>query len=241
MNPYGPQQSVLQTWILLWEATSSSRPWCCKALALTSSCTRSSSWHRSASGSCWKRCCTKANWDLRTCRSFLSTKRPEEKYNNYKVGAAEVKTDTACDIFIERGILYVFWCHSCITLTNHTRISCFSTRHLCENIKLLLHTLGKVPGLNLAFACLLKNLLKAQWDTLRLQRAAWSWLRLWTRLICPSVMHSSPRSRRRVIPWSKEREACCSLAFSPGLSLRCLPSTHCWEMQERHKVKGKFC
>lgn len=65
----------LQTWSLLWEATSCSRACCCSDLALTSSCTRSSSWHLSASGSCWNRYWTKATWDRSTCRSFCITKR----------------------------------------------------------------------------------------------------------------------------------------------------------------------
>lgn len=94
---------ALQTWVLLWEATSCSRACCCKALALTSSCTHSSSWHFSASGSRWNRFCTNANWDLRTCRSFWITKRPEVKWNNCKVGlmhkARDVETETECDIF----------------------------------------------------------------------------------------------------------------------------------------------
>lgn len=74
---------------------------------------------------------------------------------------------------------------------------------------------------------------KLLWDTWCLPRTAWSWLRLWTRLICFSFIPSSPRSSRWVIPWSKEQDACCSLAFSPGLSLTCRPRTHCWETQRR--------
>lgn len=86
-------------------------------------------------------------------------------------------------------------------------------------------------SLTLSFCWLLKKLLKAQWDTCCLQRTSWSWPRLWTWLICLSFMHSSPTSRRWVIPWSQAQDACCSLAFSPGLSLRCRPRTHRWDVR----------
>lgn len=99
-------KGALQTRILFWEVTSCSRACCCKALALTSSCTHSSSWHFSASGSWWNRFCKNAIWDLRTCRSFWTTKRPQVKWNNCKVGlihkAREVETEAECDVFTER-------------------------------------------------------------------------------------------------------------------------------------------
>lgn len=85
-----------------------------------------------------------------------------------------------------------------------------------------------------------ENLLKARWNTSRLQRTAWSRPRLWTWLVWPSVMHSSPSSTRWVIPWSKDWEACWSLALSPGLSLRCLPSTHRWERQETQSLRKYY-
>lgn len=75
-----------------------------------------------------------------------------------------------------------------------------------------------------------------KWDTLFLQRAAWSLLRLWTWLVFPSLVYSSPSARSCVIPWSKDLELCCSLAFSPGLSLRCLPSKHCRDTDEQQNL-----